>query len=65
MKPKGVGDPKSKGSFTLESLRLGLNLSVTLLLGFDIIITLLRLSSIDLINITINNQAQQFSGFLF
>ena len=36
----GVGDPTSKGSFTLERLRLGLNLNVTLLLGFDIIITL-------------------------
>ena len=41
MKPKVVGDPTSKGSFTLERLCLGLNLSVTLLLGFDIIITLL------------------------
>ena len=36
LKQTGVGDPTSKGSFTLERLRLGLNLSVTLLLEFDI-----------------------------
>ena len=40
MKPMGVGDPTPEGSFTLEHLHLGLNLSVTSLLGFDIIITL-------------------------
>ena len=38
MKPGGVGDPTSKGSFILERLRLGVDLSVTLLLGFDIFI---------------------------
>ena len=36
MKPKVVGDPTSKGSFTLERLCLGHNLSVTLLWEFDI-----------------------------
>ena len=35
LKPVGDGDPTSKGSFTLERLRLGFNLSVTLLLEFD------------------------------
>ena len=40
VKLKGVGDSTSKGSFTLERLRLGLNMSVTLLLGFDVIIIL-------------------------
>ena len=40
IKPKSVGDPTSKGSFTLEHLRLGLDLNVSLQLGFDIIIIL-------------------------
>ena len=40
LKPKGDGDPTSKGLFTLERLRLGLDLIVTLLLGFNITITL-------------------------
>ena len=38
LKPVGVGDSTSKSLFTLESLCLGLNLSVILLLGFDIVI---------------------------
>ena len=44
MKLKCVGDPTSKGSFALVRLRLELNLSMTLLLEFDIIITSVRLS---------------------
>ena len=36
LKPKAVGDPTSKGSFALERLRLGLNVNVILLLGFNI-----------------------------
>ena len=36
LKPVAVGDPTSKGSFALERLRLGLNVNVILLLGFNI-----------------------------
>ena len=41
MKLKGVGDPTSKGSFGLDRLRFELNLSLTLLFEFDIVIIFL------------------------
>ena len=40
MKPVGVGDQTPKGSFTLAHSCLGLNLSVTLQLEFDILTNL-------------------------